>query len=93
MFEKMKFILSQAWDFLAPFIRQMMTAAGPILMNAALTAVTQTTASMQTADGAAKRAAAFDMIKDDLEQQGLALATSTINAAIEAAVLKLKDSK
>ena len=90
MFEKMRFIMSQLWDFLAPFIRQMMTEAGPILARAALDAVASVATSMQSADGSAKRAAAFDQIKDSLARQGIALATSTINMAIEAAVVKIK---
>jgi hypothetical protein len=89
MFEKMKFIMGQMWEFLAPFIRQMMTTAGPILADAAIRAVTSVEVSMQSAGGSEKRAAAFDAIKDDLAQKGLSLAASTINAAIEAAVVKL----
>lgn len=93
MFEKMRFIMSQVWDFLAPLIRAMMTEAGPVLARAAMDAVASVATSMQSADGPDKRAAAFDQIKDSLARQGIALATSTINAAIEAAVLRIKAGK
>lgn len=93
MFEKLKFIMSQVWEFLAPFIRQMMTDAGPILIQTALQAVAAVELSMQSEGGAAKRAAAFDMIKDELTRAGISLATATINAAIEAAVVKLNGLK
>jgi hypothetical protein len=90
MFEKMKFVMGRMWNFLAPFIRQMMTAAGPMLADAALKAVTEIEVSWQSSDGEEKRAMAFEKIKDDLAQQGFSLATSTIHAAIEAAVIHLK---
>ena len=90
MFAKMKFIMSQAWDFLAPFIWVMMTQAGQLLAKTALEAVSAVNVSMQSADGPAKRAQAFETIKDELLHNCVSLATSTINAAIEAAVIKLK---
>lgn len=89
MFEKIKFIMGPVWDFLAPLIRQLMSAIGPILANAAMTAVTAVEVSMQQSGGEAKRAEAFECIKADLASQGISLAASLINAAIEAAVVKL----
>jgi hypothetical protein len=91
MFEKMKFILGQMWSFLAPFIRQMMTQAGVILAQTALSAVATVELSMMGEDGASKRAAAFDKIKSELITQGVSIATSTINAALEAAVVKISE--
>jgi len=41
--------------------------------------------------GPEKREAAVALVKDGLKTQGVVLATSVINAAIEAAVLKLKE--
>lgn len=90
MGEKIKFILSRAWDFLAPFIRLLLTQAGVLLMETAMEAVAAVQQTMADSDGAAKREAAFQMIKGDLTKKGVDLAASVINLAIEAAVTKLK---
>lgn len=89
--EKIKFLLSNLWEFLRPFICQLMSQAGLILAQAAMTAVTAVATSMAEADGAAKRQEAFGMIEDELKRAGVEMAASTINAAIEAAVVKLKE--
>lgn len=89
--EKIRFLMSGVWEFLRPFAYQLMTQGGRILAQAAMTAVTAVAVSMQDQDGAAKRKAAFEMIQADLAKQGVSLAASLINAAIEAAVLKMKD--
>ncbi|MEW6505535.1 MAG: phage holin, LLH family [Chloroflexota bacterium] len=90
MSEKIKFILSKAWDFLAPFIRVLLTQAGMILAEAAMEAVKQVETTMGDSDGAAKRAAAFAMIQSSLKTKGVQLAASVINMAIEAAVNRMK---
>jgi hypothetical protein len=89
MWWKIKFVGSRIWEFLAPLIRQLMTKAGPNLITAAEQAVTAIEESMSGSASADKRQAAFDLIISSLKSQGIALATATINAALEAAVVKM----
>jgi hypothetical protein len=91
LIEKLKFIVSEVWAFLLPFIKILLTSGGKILMNAALEAV-QACASMKDASGAQKRDAAFAIITAKLTGAGVEMATSVINAAIEAAVQKINES-
>lgn len=91
MWEKMKILMSTVWEFLLPFFRQMMTESGQILANVAMNAVTAV-AKGELSDSD-KRTAAFNIIISQLEKQGIELGTSLINAAIEAAVQKLKSSQ
>lgn len=88
MLEKLKFIYSSISTFLWPFIRLFLKQGGALLATAALNAVTIVAASMQDADGAQKREAAFKMIQAELIAGGISLAASAINAAIEAAYQK-----
>lgn len=90
MFDRIKFFLSEAWSFLQPFVKQLMTNAGKTLAIIALNTVKEVANTMGDADGEAKRAAAFASIKGQLKEAGLSLGTSMINAAIEAAVIKMK---
>ncbi len=87
---KIKFFMSEAWAFIKPFVTQLLTDSGQILARSAMSAVAAIAADMSAADGKTKRDAAFDMILGDLKAHGIELATSTINAALEAAVVKLK---
>jgi len=82
---------SSLWVFLRPFILQLLTEGGILLAKYAMEAVTKVASTMSEADGAAKRDEAFKIIADQLAKEGVQIATSTINAAIEAAVVKLKD--
>lgn len=88
--EKLRFILSSLWSFLAPFIRQLMSDSGILLAQAAMSAVSAVASTMNDASGEAKRNQAFNLILSDLTKLGIEMAASTINAAIEAAVVKLK---
>jgi len=90
MFEKMKFILSELWSFLQPLIRHLLSDAGTILAQAAMAAVTAVAAEMSGASNEEKRQAAFEKILDDLKTSGIQLGASVINAALEAAVVKMK---
>lgn len=94
MWEKIKIIMSSIWEFVLPFLRQLMHQAGPVLAAAALSAVKVTASSLKDASGAEKRQAAFDAIVADLGKQGLQIgidvSTSMINAAIEVALQKIK---
>ena len=95
MWEKIKLINSQIFAFVLPFLRQMMSAAGPILAAAAVQAVQAIAANTgSTATGAEKRDAAFSAIAANLEKQGVKVGTdvavSMVNAAIELAVAQVK---
>ena len=87
--ERIKFMLSDVWTFLLPFIKLLMTGAGRLLAESALKAVTIMASRELSSD--AKRSAAVQLVKVDLASAGLDLATSAINAAIEAAYLKFKE--
>ncbi|OQY20094.1 MAG: hypothetical protein B6I36_02295 [Desulfobacteraceae bacterium 4572_35.1] len=90
----LKLMLSSMWGFVKPFARQFLTKAGPVLAKAAMEAVT-VTATMHGSASHEKRDKAYDLIIDDLKQQGVAMgtdvSTSMVNAAIEVAVQNLKD--
>ena len=88
--DKIKFLMSDLWGFLWPFILVMLTSGGQLLAASAMAAV----AAMATSDlsGPDKRDMALDMIKKDLRAGGITIATSVINAALEAAVVKLKEA-
>lgn len=89
MIDKIKFIMSAAWTFLAPFIYLLMSQAGPILISAATKAVT--IVAMGALKGNTERQeAAFILIADDLRSQGIKIVVSDINLMIEAAVKRLK---
>lgn len=92
--ERMKFVFSNMWDFLAPFIKLFLTKAGPVLAAAALSAVKIMAENRSGLTNNQKRDAAYNVIVDDLKTQGLLIgidvSTSMVNAAIEAAVQKLK---
>ena len=93
-FEKVKLLASSVWDFIAPFVKIFLTKAGQLLAKSAIMAVQAVAISMEEASGSDKRDAAFGLIVDDLKRQGVVIGaeitTSLINAAIEAAVQKLK---
>lgn len=89
IWEKIRMITSDVWDFLHPFIEVFLTEAGQALAKAALSAVSTIATTMNDADGDTKRKAAFELILKDLEAQGIQMGTSMINAALEAAVQKI----
>ena len=86
--DKIKFMLSGIWVFLLPFVKILMSQAGQILAESAMKAV-QTMANRDL-DNDQKRATAYKMIVLDLKNAGLGMATSVINAALEAAVIRMK---
>ena len=90
--EKMKVVFSNIWEFLAPFVKIFLSSAGQILATVAMQAVLDVQVSFSDADGDTKRKEAFERIKKELMARGIALASSVVYAAIEAAVAKLKAS-
>lgn len=90
--DKIDAFFSDAWEFVAPLIRLFMSSAGQVLGQLALQAVMEIgkDPGMVGAGGLAKRQAAFDRIAQKAKEQGLVVAESMINAAIETAVQKAK---
>ena len=87
--DKIKFMMSGVWTFLLPFIKILMSQAGQILAASALNAVSIMANRDMNSDQ--KRAAAAQLVKVDLANAGLEMATSVVNAAIEAAVVRFKE--
>lgn len=87
-------MLSDVFEFCLPFLRQMMTRIGPVLMIAATNAVTILAQNAAGLTGASKRDEAFRMITKDLQtyaiQVGIDVSSSMVYAAIEVAYQKLK---
>ena len=92
--ERLKLVFSKIWEFLAPFVKIFLSSAGQILGSVALQAVRNIAQDTTLVTDSDKRGAAFDAIVVDLKGKGIELGlqvtTSMINAAIEAAVQKLK---
>ena len=89
--DKFKFIMSGLWVFLRPFVNSLLTTAGTILIQSAMAAAMAVATNMQDKTGEEKRNEALRMIKDDLQAKGIAMTASVINAALEAAVVKMKN--
>ena len=92
--ERLKLVFSKIWDFIAPFVKIFLSSAGQILGAVALQVVRNIAQDTTLVTDSDKRSAAFDAIVVDLKGKGIELGlqvtTSMINAAIEAAVQKLK---
>lgn len=92
--ERLKLVFSKIWDFIAPFVKIFLSSAGQILGSVALQVVRNIAQDTTLVTDSDKRSAAFDAIVVDLKGKGIELGlqvtTSMINAAIEAAVQKLK---
>ncbi len=90
---RLKFAFSKVWDFLLPFIKNFMSEAGALLAETALEIIAEIQNEMAGASSDEKRAEAFKRIEAKLKEKGIALGASVINAAIEAAVQKIKAVK
>lgn len=94
MWERIKIVTSSIWVFVLPYLKMLMSKAGPILAAAALEAVKVVAANASGATDDQKRNLAFQAIGESLKVQGIAIgvdvSTALVNAAIETAVLKLK---
>lgn len=92
--EKFKFIMSGLWSFLAPLIVALFTSVGQALVVSVAEAV-KVGASLPAGTKSDDRyEAAFNFVKEDMANKNYILGTdfavSLTNAAIEAAVVKLK---
>jgi hypothetical protein len=92
--DKLKFIFSAISEFLWPFIKIFLSKFGPILATAALDAVKLVAENYSKDSSSDKQKTAHHLILQSLKSQGIAIGaditSSMINAAIEAAVQKLK---
>lgn len=87
MWERLKLITGQIWDFIAPTVKMLLTAAGKAAVRSALAAV-RVAASREELSGKEKFAFAFDLVQEDLRAQGLSLMTRHLNKIIELAYEK-----
>jgi len=88
--EKIKLFGSQIWEYVWPLIQKFLQEGGLVALQMAFIYVPQIAASMGDANGEAKRAEVIRLMLEEAKARGLTLSTSMINAAIEAAVAKLK---
>jgi len=86
-------LISMLLPFLKPFVEQMLKSAGQALASAALSAVKWVKDNKDYLSNEEKRNEAMKVIRNQLAYEGIDIATSTINAAIEAAVVKLKSAE
>lgn len=77
-------------DFLAPFLNNLFSNGGQVLLNVALDAVQKVAADPSILTDQAKRDAAGKIILDELKKQGISAAQSAVNSAIEVAVQNMK---
>lgn len=82
-------ILASMFSFAAAGARRMAEEGGELLIQVVQDAVNAADASEE--DGLAKYKAAKEAAEDKLQAEGLNVATSTLNFAIEAAVANLKE--
>lgn len=91
---RFRLLFSSLWVFLQPFVNVFLAEFGPALAKSALAAVKIAAANLSAMPGAVKREHAYDLIVADLKAQGIRLGAevtaSMINAALEAAVQKVK---
>jgi len=90
LWEKLKLIMTQVFDFLLPFISRFLTEAGQFALMAAFKYVPVIAMTMTGKDGDEKRKEVFRLIMEEAKAKGIELSTSLVNAAIEAAVAKFK---
>lgn len=87
MWEKIKIMGSGIWAFILPFLRQLLKDSGPILIQAAMAAVSAAAGKGTNDD---KLKFAINMVRDELTKNGIAIAESMIRAAVEMAVVRSK---
>jgi hypothetical protein len=96
MWNKLKLFLGDVWDFIQPFVIQLLTTAGrltatiatQVVLQAALDAKAGTISKDGIRDYA--RDLAIEKLKTEGIQVGVDIATSFLNTCIETALQKLK---
>lgn len=85
IFERIKILSSEILTFLLPFLRQLVTAEGKVLIAACTKAVAMAARDESLQSGSDKMEAAIEIVKGELLTKGIFEATSLIRATIEAA--------
>jgi len=87
MWTRLKVITGYIWDFIRPTVQLLVSDAGHLAMNAALTAVSA--AAKQTdISGREKFELAFKLVQSDLQKKGIVMLTRHLNSIIELAYEK-----
>ena len=89
--QNLKLSFTKVFGLLLPFIRRMADEAGVFALEQAILYTKQVAESFKDKDGAEKRKEVFRLVQEAAKAKGIVLADSIINAAIEAAVAKLKE--
>lgn len=95
MWNKIKLILGEVWDFIKPFVLQLATEAGKIVQQVAIQTVAQVAADISAGkDVGDVKQYALDIAKEKLMTEGLQVgvdvATSFVNTTVELALQKAK---
>lgn len=90
MIEKLKFIASGVWNFFRPLAIVLLSQVGPVLMEAATSAVTAAASMPIGTTGAQRREMAVGIAQGIIAAKGIEVMGSTINACVELAYTKLK---
>jgi hypothetical protein len=85
-----RLLTSSVWDFIRPLLSQLLTEQGRMLVRLARDAVDLMEETELS--GAEKREGAISMVRAALSEMGLHLRSHLVNAAIEAAVARLRGS-
>ena len=91
MWEKIKLFGSKVFEFLLPLIKTFAKEGGLIALQLAFEVIPVIAMTHKGKSGDEKRAEAFKQIMDVAKTKGITLSTSMVNAAIEAAVAKIKE--
>ena len=89
MWTYLKAVSSGVWEFVLPYIKELLTESGRILMEVALDVVKQVAVNNANLPGTEKKAIAFDSILAQLQSKGIDVAARKINKAIENALDKV----
>lgn len=93
MKELMKLFFSAIWKFIHPFLKQLLTEEGKIIMQTAVECVSLIEDQIGGSKGPIKQSAAYKLILQRLKKQSIDASTSTVNACLEAAVQYIKNKE
>jgi hypothetical protein len=85
---RLSFVMSWAWEYLKPLVERLLSAHGRELAAASIEAVRILEA--EDAPGIEKLRMATEMIRGHLKRIGIEFATSEIQAAVHAALLRVR---
>jgi hypothetical protein len=88
--DRIKFLFSEVYQFLKPFITLLMTQAGRLLIQVAYDTVIATEKYMAGEPGPEKHTTAYKTIVNQLKREGIVMAAAVVDIAIKMAVLKMQ---